>query len=77
MSDRLFPTVGLGTKEGSDTLYWKMILAFHYVYKHHTDKADWFLKADDDIYVVLDNLRWILQNNSVEELVYFGKRFKP
>lgn len=72
-----FPTVGLGTKEGRDQLYWKTIRAFHYVYEHHASEADWFLKADDDTYVVVDNLRWILSNHNPEEPVYFGKRFKP
>lgn len=77
VADPDFPTVGLGTKEGRDQLYWKTIRAFHYVYEHHAQEADWFLKADDDTYVVVDNLRWILSNHTAEEPVYFGKRFKP
>ncbi|XP_068182107.1 glycoprotein-N-acetylgalactosamine 3-beta-galactosyltransferase 1-A [Antennarius striatus] len=77
VEDPDFPTVGLGTKEGRDQLYWKTIRAFHYVYEHHADDADWFLKADDDTYVVVDNLRWILSNHTPEEAIYFGKRFKP
>ncbi|KAM9855225.1 glycoprotein-N-acetylgalactosamine 3-beta-galactosyltransferase 1-A [Aulostomus maculatus] len=77
VEDPDFPTVGLGTKEGRDQLYWKTIRAFHYVYENHADEADWFLKADDDTYVVVDNLRWILSNHTPEEPVYFGKRFKP
>ncbi|KAM4609623.1 glycoprotein-N-acetylgalactosamine 3-beta-galactosyltransferase 1-A isoform 1-T2 [Polymixia lowei] len=77
VEDPDFPTVGLGTKEGRDQLYWKTIRAFHYVYEHHAHEADWFLKADDDTYVVVDNLRWILSNHTPEEPIYFGKRFKP
>ncbi|XP_037540413.1 glycoprotein-N-acetylgalactosamine 3-beta-galactosyltransferase 1-A [Nematolebias whitei] len=77
VEDPSFPTVGLGTKEGRNQLYWKTIRAFHYVYEHHMDDADWFLKADDDTFVVVDNLRWILSNHTPEEPVYFGKRFKP
>lgn len=77
VDDPDFPTVGLGTKEGRDQLYWKTIRAFHYAYEHHAQEADWFLKADDDTYVVVDNLRWILANHTPEEPIYFGKRFKP
>ncbi|KAI3370149.1 hypothetical protein L3Q82_024947 [Scortum barcoo] len=77
VEDPDFPTVGLGTKEGRDQLYWKTIRAFHYAYEHHADEADWFLKADDDTYVVVDNLRWILANHTPEEPIYFGRRFKP
>uniref|UniRef100_A0A3P8V9L8 N-acetylgalactosaminide beta-1,3-galactosyltransferase n=1 Tax=Cynoglossus semilaevis TaxID=244447 RepID=A0A3P8V9L8_CYNSE len=77
VEDSDFPTVGLGTKEGRDQLYWKTIKAFHYVYEHHADEADWFLKADDDTFVVVDNLRWVLSNYTPEQPIYFGKRFKP
>ncbi|MEQ2292376.1 Glycoprotein-N-acetylgalactosamine 3-beta-galactosyltransferase 1-A [Ameca splendens] len=77
VEDPSFPTVGLGTKEGRDQLFWKTIRAFHYVYEHHVNDADWFLKADDDTFVVVDNLRWLLSNKTPEEPIYFGKRFKP
>lgn len=77
VDDPDFPTVGLGTKEGRDQLYWKTIRAFHYVYEHHVHEADWFLKADDDTYVIVDNLRWVLANHTPEEPIYFGRRFKP
>lgn len=72
-----FPTVGLETKEGRDQLYWKTIKAFQYVYDHYFDDADWFMKADDDTYVILDNLRWLLSKYSPEQPIYFGRRFKP
>ncbi|XP_016120525.1 glycoprotein-N-acetylgalactosamine 3-beta-galactosyltransferase 1-B [Sinocyclocheilus grahami] len=77
VDDPDFPTVGLNTKEGRDQLYWKTIRAFHYVMDKHGDEADWFLKADDDTYVIVDNLRWILASHSPEDPVYFGRRFKP
>ncbi|MEE6522383.1 hypothetical protein FKM82_020899 [Ascaphus truei] len=72
-----FPTVGLDTKEGRDQLYWKTIKAFQYVHDHHLHEADWFMKADDDTYVVLDNLRLLLSKHKPEEPIYFGRRFKP
>ncbi|GAA6075789.1 glycoprotein-N-acetylgalactosamine 3-beta-galactosyltransferase 1-B, partial [Tachysurus ichikawai] len=77
VDDPDFPTVGLNTKEGRDQLYWKTIRAFHYVMEKHGTEADWFLKADDDTYTVVDNLRWVLANHSPDEPVYFGRRFKP
>ncbi|XP_010873408.2 glycoprotein-N-acetylgalactosamine 3-beta-galactosyltransferase 1-A isoform X1 [Esox lucius] len=77
VNDPDFPTVGLGTGEGRDQLYWKTIRAFHYALLHHGSDADWFLKADDDTFVVVDNLRWVLSNHTPEEPLYFGKRFKP
>ena len=55
-----FPTVGLKTKEGREQLYRKTIKTFQFVYDHYLEDADWFMKAYDDTYVILDNLRWLL-----------------
>lgn len=41
-------TIALPVKEGRETLWDKTKNAFQYVYKHHYDDADWFMKADDD-----------------------------
>ncbi|XP_061749562.1 glycoprotein-N-acetylgalactosamine 3-beta-galactosyltransferase 1-B-like [Nerophis ophidion] len=77
VDDPDFPTVGLDTKEGRDQLYWKTIRGLKYVYEHHGHEADWFLKADDDAYAIVDNMRWFLANHSTDEPIYFGRRFKP
>ncbi|XP_029450771.1 glycoprotein-N-acetylgalactosamine 3-beta-galactosyltransferase 1-B-like [Rhinatrema bivittatum] len=75
VTDKNFSTIGLGVKEGRDQLYWKTIKAFYYIYEHHLEEADWFMKADDDTFVVVDNLRWMLSNHKPEQPIYFGKHF--
>lgn len=72
-----FPTVGLNVSEGRDNLYWKTIRAFQYIHQHHLHEADWFLKADDDTFVVMENLRYTLSNYDPEKPLYLGRRFKP
>ncbi|CAN7937408.1 unnamed protein product, partial [Ixodes hexagonus] len=71
------PTVVLPVKESRNTLWAKTKAAFREVYKNHLNSSDWFLKADDDTYVVLENLRYLLKDKSSSDPVYYGRRFKP
>ena len=41
------------------------------------NEADWFLKADDDTYTVVENLRHMLEPYNTSKPWYFGCRFKP
>ncbi|OWF40668.1 glycoprotein-N-acetylgalactosamine 3-beta-galactosyltransferase 1-like isoform X1 [Mizuhopecten yessoensis] len=71
-----FPTVGLDVSEGREHLTAKTMKAFKYVYEKHFNDADWFVKADDDTYMILENLRYFLQSYSRDDPVYFGHHFK-
>ncbi|OCT95769.1 glycoprotein-N-acetylgalactosamine 3-beta-galactosyltransferase 1-like [Xenopus laevis] len=75
-TDKDFPTIGLKTGEGRDKLYLKTIRAFNYVHQHYLNEMDWFLKADDDTFVIVENLRWMLSNYTPDQPIYFGRRFK-
>lgn len=76
-SESDFPTVRLNVSEGRENLFWKTIHAFQYVHKNYRDQADWFLKADDDTFVVVENLRWALSAFSPDQPWYLGRRFAP
>uniref|UniRef100_H0Y1U9 Glycoprotein-N-acetylgalactosamine 3-beta-galactosyltransferase 1 n=1 Tax=Otolemur garnettii TaxID=30611 RepID=H0Y1U9_OTOGA len=71
------PTVELKTKEGRDQLYWKTIKAFHYLHHHYLEDADYFMKVDNNIYAVVDNLRWLFSKYDPKEPICFGRGFKP
>ena len=41
------------------------------------DEAEWFLKADDDTYTIMENLRLLLLNKNHSDPIFFGHKFKP
>ncbi len=68
--------VALNVSEGRNRLWGKMQRAFKYVHDYHLEEADWFMKTDDDTYVVVENLRFMLQLHSPKDPVYFGLQYK-
>ncbi|RWS22150.1 glycoprotein-N-acetylgalactosamine 3-beta-galactosyltransferase 1-like protein, partial [Leptotrombidium deliense] len=75
--DKSLPTIKLNVKEGRNHLWAKTRAAFAYVYKNHYNDSDWFMKADDDTYVILENLRYFLMSQNSSEPIYYGCKFKP
>ncbi|XP_071966235.1 glycoprotein-N-acetylgalactosamine 3-beta-galactosyltransferase 1-like [Antedon mediterranea] len=72
-----FPTVKIETKEGREYLWQKTRGAFQYIYENYLDKADWFLKGDDDTFIIVENLRYFLSDKNTNEPLYYGRKFKP
>lgn len=55
-TDSVLGSVALNVKEGRDYLWAKTKEAFKYVYHHYLDEAEWFLKTDDDTYVIVGKI---------------------
>ncbi len=75
--DADFPTIDISVSKGRGHLTAKTMTAFDYVYKHHYNDSDWFMKVDDDTFVIVENLRYFLSSKNPSDPVYFGHRFKP
>ncbi len=54
----------------------KSTLAFHYAYEKFYNDYEWFVKADDDTYLFVDNLKSFLKDKNSSEPVTFGYNFK-
>lgn len=46
------------------------------VYENYGNDYDWFLKADDDTWIFMENLRYFLYSYSPEMPIYFGCKLK-
>ena len=77
-ADPSFPNaIGLNVKGSRQNLWSKTRAAWDYIYDHYLDDADWFIKADDDTFVVIENLRHLVSKLNPEEPHYLGRHFKP
>ncbi|KAL8568517.1 hypothetical protein ACOMHN_066507 [Nucella lapillus] len=76
-TDKEFPAVGLDVPEGREHLTAKTMKGFRYIYEKHFNDADWFMKVDDDTYVIVENLRYFLSGENTSQPIYFGHHFKP
>ncbi|XP_046555635.1 glycoprotein-N-acetylgalactosamine 3-beta-galactosyltransferase 1-like [Haliotis rubra] len=75
-TDSQFPIEGVRVDVSREYLTAKTMQAFRYIYENHFDDADWFMKADDDTYIILENLRYFLTSQNKSEPVFFGHHFK-
>ncbi|XP_045603519.2 glycoprotein-N-acetylgalactosamine 3-beta-galactosyltransferase 1-like [Procambarus clarkii] len=75
-NDTQLGTIDLGVGEGRNVLWGKTKAAFTYVYKNYLSQYDWFFKADDDTYTIMENMRYMLSTYDPNFPIYFGSKFK-
>ncbi|CAF0774224.1 unnamed protein product [Adineta steineri] len=54
----------------------KSTLAFLFAYEKYFNDFDWVVKADDDTYLIVENLKAFLSQQNTSEPVTFGYNFK-
>ncbi|XP_059471132.1 glycoprotein-N-acetylgalactosamine 3-beta-galactosyltransferase 1-like [Neocloeon triangulifer] len=74
--DDELPTLKIEAPNGREGLWVKTVNAFKYVHENFINDYDWFFKADDDAYVVIENMRKMLLPYNPDEPAYFGYHFK-
>jgi len=68
--------VGLNASDTRSKLWGKTKAAFRHAYRNYGHEVDWFYKADDDTYAVMENMRKLLKPYSPSNPIYFGSPFK-
>lgn len=82
-SGETFATITIGdvifidTPEGYSNLTEKSREILQFLYLTEIDKYGWFLKADDDTYFILENLRYFLQGLDMDQPAYLGYQLEP
>ncbi|XP_061386497.1 glycoprotein-N-acetylgalactosamine 3-beta-galactosyltransferase 1-like [Musca vetustissima] len=75
-TDATLPSIALPVDDGPNSLWNKTRLALKHIHDNHLNNADWFLRADDDTYVIMENLRMFLYDYSADDPLYFGCKLK-
>ncbi|KAK3596038.1 hypothetical protein CHS0354_032561 [Potamilus streckersoni] len=56
-------------------LIYKVQSAFEFLHDKYVNDFDWILKADDDTYVIIENLRYLLSHYNASKPGYLGYKF--
>lgn len=75
-TDAELGSVNLQENDSYDTLWGKTKHAMTYAYENFYADYDWFYKADDNSYAILDNMRFVLAAYFPNDPIYFGKKFR-
>ncbi|KAL5286919.1 C1GALT1.2 family protein [Megaselia abdita] len=74
IEDLELEVVALPVEEGTKNLWNKTKAALIYIYQNYLNQYDWFLKADDDTFMIMENLRYLLYQYNPLSPIYLGNR---
>ncbi|VDN13834.1 unnamed protein product [Dibothriocephalus latus] len=71
-----FPVLKAVQNESRKHLWLKTRFGFINAYRNHLNDFEFFMKADDDTYVIVENLRLLLSTKDPNVPILMGRRFK-
>ncbi|XP_020801466.1 glycoprotein-N-acetylgalactosamine 3-beta-galactosyltransferase 1-like [Drosophila serrata] len=72
--DKELGAINVNVLEKRRHLFRKVRKAVKYVFQNFVEDYDWFLKVEDDTFVIMENLRLLLYPYDPEAALYFGHR---
>ena len=69
-----FPTIGMNVSSGRSHIDTKTRNAWNYVYKHHGNDFEYFVKCDADTFLIIENLKRYMAKRDPEKPEFFGHR---
>ncbi|KAL6728336.1 hypothetical protein Aduo_010116 [Ancylostoma duodenale] len=70
--DKTLPAIDLGIPNKKRSSWQKTRAVLKLIHDHFIDRYDWFLAAQDDSYVILENLRYMLLQYSPDDAIVLG-----
>lgn len=67
--------IGFNVTDDHQHMWGKVKLMLQHIYKVHLDEYDWFIKGDDDMFLITENLRYMLSAYTPDDPIYFGYKF--
>ncbi|CAH8524800.1 unnamed protein product [Dicrocoelium dendriticum] len=77
VEDSSLPSLAGVEQESREALWDKTKFAINHAYKNYLENFDYFIKADDDTFIIVENLRKLLSEHTPDELFIMGRRFRP
>ena len=71
--DPTIPFVYLNMTDTYNRITEKALKTMEYIYDNLMDDFDWFIRTNDDTYIIMENLRLFLANKCSDENVIYGK----
>ncbi|EPB73188.1 hypothetical protein ANCCEY_07696 [Ancylostoma ceylanicum] len=72
-----YSTIFAGIPDSYYNLFYKSRFAFYYIYHYISKNFDWYMKADDDTYVIVEHLKEYLSTLDPNKPYYLGYILKP
>lgn len=66
---------GLNVSEGRNHLAERVVKGFIYVYENYYNDFDYFMRADEDSFFIMENLRYLLHQYDPSMALWIGEKF--